>query len=168
MPVTIKVRPLVKSDKRVIMAIIRATSEFDEMDKAVAEELIDAYLESSTGSGYHILVAEAGSQVSGYTCYGPTPLTKDVWDIYWVAVDRGKHGKGIGTALLKAVETAIRKARGRMVLIETESHPSYEKTRQFYAARGYKVVCEIPDFYKVGHGKITYQKLLKQTKKDKK
>lgn len=156
----IKIRPLTSPDKPAIMDIVSTTPEFDEMDRVVAEELVDAYLADGTESGYHILVAEADARVSGYVCYGPTPLTEGAWDVYWIAVAREKHGKGIGTALLTAAESNIKKAKGRMILIETESHTSYEKTQQFYFKRGYTVVCNIPDFYKVGHGKLVYQKLL--------
>lgn len=156
----IKIRPLTSPDKPAIMDIVSTTPEFDEMDRVVAEELVDAYLADGTESGYHILVAEADARVSGYVCYGPTPLTENTWDVYWIAVAREKHGKGIGTALLTAAESNIKKAKGRMILIETESHTSYEKTQQFYFKRGYTVVCNIPDFYKVGHGKLVYQKLL--------
>jgi len=158
--VAIKIRPLTSLDKPAIIDIVSTTPEFDEMDRVVAEELVDAYLADGTESGYHILVAEADARVSGYVCYGPTPLTEDTWDVYWIAVAREKHGKGIGTALLTAAESNIKKAKGRMILIETESHTSYEKTQQFYFKRGYTVVCNIPDFYKVGHGKLVYQKLL--------
>jgi len=158
--VAIKIRPPTRRDKSAIMDIVRTTLEFDEMDKVVAEELVEAYLADGTESGYHILVAEADARVSGYVCYGPTPLTENTWDVYWLTVAREKHGKGIGTALLTAAESNIKKAKGRMILIETESHTSYEKTQQFYLKRGYTVVCNIPDFYKVGHGKLAYQKLL--------
>lgn len=157
----VKIRPMARRDKPAIMAILKATPEFNETDKAVAKELIDAYLEDSTESGYHILVAETIGKISGYICYGPTPLTKGTWDVYWIAVAKEKHGAGIGTALLTAAEANIKKGKGRMVIIETESHPSYEKTRQFYFRRGYDAVGDIPDFYKVGHGKLVFQKLLK-------
>ncbi len=156
----IKIRPLTSPDKPAIMDIVSTTPEFDEMDRVVAEELVDAYLADGTESGYHILVAEADARVSGYVCYGLTPLTESAWDVYWIAVAREKHSKGIGTALLTAAESNIKKAKGRMILIETESHTSYEKTQQFYLKRGYNVVCNIPDFYKGGHGKLVYQKLL--------
>jgi len=157
----IKIRLATIRDKLAIMNIIRATPEFDEMDRVVAEELIDAYLSGGVESGYHVLLAEAEAKVSGYVCFGPTPLTEGTWDIYWIAVTREKHGQGIGTALVNETEATIKKAKGRMILIETESHQSYESTRQFYNKRGYSVVCEIPDFYRVGHGKLVYRKLLR-------
>jgi ribosomal protein S18 acetylase RimI-like enzyme len=128
---------------------------------AVAEELIDSYLNDPSGSGYHILVAEVDSAVAGYVCYGPTPLTEGTWDIYWVAVAQDKQGKGIGSALMKATENEIIRDKGRLCIIETSSTPAYEKTRNFYVNRGYEIICRIPDFYMPGDDKVILQKRLR-------
>ena len=130
------------------------------MEVVVAEELIDSYLADAYRSGYHILVSEVDSVVVGYICYGPTPLTEGTWDIYWMAVAPQMQGKGIGTALIESAEKNIKKAQGRLALIETSSKPEYERTRRFYRAQGYKVVCRIPDFYAPGDDKLTLQKRL--------
>ncbi len=127
----------------------------------VAEELIDSYLDDPSGSGYHVLVAEADSTVEGYICYGPTPLTEGTWDIYWIAVSRQKQDQGIGSALMKCAEEDMLKAEGRLVIIETSSTPLYEKTRRFHLGEGYEVVCRIPDFYAPGDDKLIMQKRLR-------
>ncbi len=127
----------------------------------VAEELIDSYLEDSVGSGYHILVAEVDSAVTGYICYGPTPLTEGTWDIYWMAVAPEKQGQGIGSALMKSAEKEIVRDKGRLAIIETSSTPGYEKTRRFHISHGYKIVARIPDFYAPGDDKLILQKRLK-------
>jgi ribosomal protein S18 acetylase RimI-like enzyme len=126
----------------------------------VAEELIDSYLESPSDSGYYILVADVNSTVAGYICYGPTPLTEGTWDIYWVAVAPENQERGIGTALIESAEKEIRKANGRLVIIETSSIPAYEKTRRFHVGRGYQIVARIPDFYAPGDDKLILQKRL--------
>jgi GNAT superfamily N-acetyltransferase len=128
---------------------------------AVAEELIDSYLDDPAGSGYHILVAETGSTVEGYICYGPTPLTDGTWDIYWMAVAREKQGQGIGSALLKSAEKEITKDQGRLSIIETSSTPTYEKTRNFHLSRGYDIAARIPDFYAPGDHKLILLKRLR-------
>jgi len=128
---------------------------------AVAEELIDSYLEDPSSSGYHILVAEVDSTVTGYICYGPTPLTEGTWDIYWIAVAREKQGQGIGSALMKSAEKEIGRAKGRLAIIETSSTPAYEKTRNFHLSQGYEVICRIPDFYVPGDDKLILQKRLR-------
>lgn len=127
----------------------------------VAEEVIDSYLHDPRGSGYHTLVAESDSTIAGYICYGPTPLTEGTWDIYWMAVVPEKQGQGIGSALMTFAEDQIKKARGRLAIIETSSKPEYEKTRRFHLSHGYEVVCRIPDFYAPGDDKLILQKRLR-------
>jgi predicted N-acetyltransferase YhbS len=148
-------------DKPLITKILRATPEFKPFEVAVAEELIDCYLDDPSGSGYHVLVAEVDSIVTGYICYGPTPLTKGTWDIYWMAVAQERQGQGIGSALTKAAEKEITRAKGRLAIIETSSTPAYEKTRHFHLRQGYKVICRIPDFYAPGDDKLILQKRLR-------
>jgi len=128
---------------------------------AVAEELIDSYLDDPSGSGYHILVAEVDSTVEGYICYGPTPLTEGTWDIYWVAVSREKQSQGIGSALMRSAAEEILKAEGRLSIIETSSTPAYEKTRNFHLSHGYEIIARIPDFYAPGDDKLILQKRLR-------
>jgi GNAT superfamily N-acetyltransferase len=148
-------------DRPRITKILRDTPEFKPSEVAVAEELIDCYLDDPSGSGYHILVAEVDSTVEGYICYGPTPLTEGTWDIYWVAVSREKQGQGIGSALMRSAEKEILKAEGRLSIIETSSTPAYEKTRNFHLSHGYEIIARVPDFYVPGDDKLILQKRLR-------
>jgi ribosomal protein S18 acetylase RimI-like enzyme len=149
------------SDKPAVMHILRNTPEFLPFEVVVAEELIDAYLESPGGTGYHILVAETDGQVRGYVCYGPTPLTIGTWDIYWIAVDRAKRGTGVGSDLIKEMENRIKADEGRLAVVETSSKPDYNNTRQFFASRSYTEITRMPDFYNVGDDKVILVKRLR-------
>jgi ribosomal protein S18 acetylase RimI-like enzyme len=142
------------------MRILQDTPEFKPAEVAVAEEVIDSYLEDPANSGYCTLVAEDSSGIAGYICYGPTPMTDGTWDLYWEAVAREKQGQGIGSALMKAAEREIREANGRLALIETSSTPTYERTRLFHFSLGYEIVARIPDFYSPGDDKVILQKRL--------
>ena len=55
-------------------------------------------------------------------------------------------------------ENKIRKAQGRLIVIETSSKPEYEKTRRFHLSYGYEVISHIPDFYAPGDDKLILQK----------
>jgi ribosomal protein S18 acetylase RimI-like enzyme len=147
-------------DKPALMRILRHTPEFKTYEVEVAEEVIDGYLQDPEGTGYHALVAVDGSLIAGYICYGQTPCTVGTWDIYWVAVAGEKRGRGIGGALTKEAEDAIRKANGRLILIETSDSPVYENTRRFYLGHGYELVARIPDFYAPGDDLLIMQKRL--------
>ena len=157
---TANIRPMTRRDKPAIMRILAATPEFKPSEVVVAEEVIDSYLQSPSQSGYHILVAEVGKSVVGYICYGPAPLTEGTWDIYWVAVSREEQSRGVGSPLMTFAEDEIKKARGRLAIIETSSQPEYEKTRRFHHRHGYEVVGRIPDFYAPGDDKLILQKRL--------
>ena len=155
------IRLMLKQDKPAVMRILRNTPEFKPVEVAVAEELIDAYLDSPSASGYSILIAESGAALAGYICYGPTPLTESTWDIYWMATARERRGQGVGSALMKAAEYQIMQAKGGMAIIETSTIPSYENTRRFHLGQGYVIIASIPDFYAPNDGKLIMQKLFK-------
>jgi len=157
----IDIRPMTHEDKPHITKILRGTPEFKPFEVVVAEEIIDCYLDDPFGSGYQILVAEVDSTVTGYICYGSTPLTEGTWDLYWEAVAREKQGRGIGSALTESAEKEIVRAKGRLSIIETSSTPAYEKTRHFHISHGYEIVARIPDFYAPGDDKLILQKRLR-------
>jgi ribosomal protein S18 acetylase RimI-like enzyme len=151
---------MTRGDKPALLRMLKNTPEFKPFEVTVAEELIDSYLVDAENSDYFIQIAEDNGEVAGYICYGETPCTVGTWDIYWIAVDRSRRGKGLGKALSEAAETAIKQAHGRLIFIETSSTPLYENSRQFYLARGYEVVARIPDFYMPGDDKLILQKKL--------
>jgi len=159
--VGISIRAMTQEDKPRITQILRSTPEFKPSEVVVAEEVIDSYLRDPLGSGYQILVAEADSTVTGYICYGPTPLTAGTWDLYWEAVAQDKRGQGIGSILTEAAEKEIMRAKGRLAIVETSSTPAYENTRRFHIGHGYEIVARIPDFYAPGDDKFILRKRLK-------
>ena len=150
-----------REDRQTVLDIIQATKMFTPDEVVVARELIDTYLDQPQQRDYWLVVAEdKGGRVVGYLSYGPTPLTEGTYDLYWMAVASGQQGRGYGRELVDWLEKAVRKAAGRMILIETSSQPKYEKTRRFYSGLDYKEVSRIPDFYRKGDDRITYVKYL--------
>lgn len=155
-----RIRPLAPRDKPAIVNILKASPEFELHEIDVAAEVIDDYIRDPVHSGYHISVAELDNTIEGYICYGPTPLTKGTWDIYWIAVSPVKKRKGIGKDLLAFAEHRIGTEQGRLILVETSSKPSYEGAHGFYATMGYELVSRISDFYSPKDDKLIFQKRL--------
>ena len=155
-----KIRSMTSQDRSTIGKILRSIPEFKPSEVVVAEEVIDSYLNDPLRSSYSILVAEVGSIVVGYICYGPTPLTEGTWDIYWMAVGPDQQGRGIGGSLLAFAEEEIKRNGGRLTFIETSSKPAYERIRRFHSSQGYELLCSIADFYAIGDDKLIYQKRL--------
>jgi ribosomal protein S18 acetylase RimI-like enzyme len=152
---------MTREDRRTVLDIIQTAEMFTPDEVAVARELIDIYLDQPQQRDYSLVVAENESgRVVGYMSYGPTPLAEGAYDLYWMAVASGEQGRGHGRELVDWLEKEIRKAAGRMILIETSSQPKYEKTRRFYTGLDYKEVSRIPDFYRKGDDRITYVKYL--------
>jgi ribosomal protein S18 acetylase RimI-like enzyme len=149
------------ADKPVVMDLIRATGFFRPDEVAVAEELIDVYLDRPDQKDYGIVVSlDEGGRVAGYMTYGPTPLTVGTYDLYWMAVDPRAQGRGHGRALVEWLEDHVQKAGGRLIIIETSSVPKYEPTRRFYLGLGYPEVARIPDFYQPGDDRVIYRKVI--------
>jgi ribosomal protein S18 acetylase RimI-like enzyme len=153
-------RGLRGADRDPIEGLLHATSMFTEDEILVALELVDVGLGRREGSGYLFLVAEDGDGVAGYACYGETPATEGTWDLYWIAVDPARQGRGIGRRLVEAVERDIAEHGGRLVVVETAGKDSYAPTRAFYERTGYPEHARIRDFYRPGDDKVIHVKKL--------
>jgi ribosomal protein S18 acetylase RimI-like enzyme len=99
--------------------------------------------------------------VAGYACYGPTPLTEGVFDLYWIAVHPEAQGHGIGRQLIGYVEKDILARGGRMLLIETSSREDYGATIGFYERTNYELAARIKNFYHPGDDKLIFLKEFK-------
>jgi GNAT superfamily N-acetyltransferase len=153
------IRPMEPRDKGPVLGHVRATGFFTPAEIAVAEELIDIYLEKPGQGDYHVVVVEnEGKEAVGYLTWGPTPLAEDAYDLYWMAVAPSEQGKGRGKALVLWLEDEVRRRAGRMIIIETSSQPKYHGTRQFYIDLDYQEVARVPDFYKAGDDRVIYAK----------
>jgi ribosomal protein S18 acetylase RimI-like enzyme len=66
-------------------------------------------------------------------------------EIYWLAVRKSSQGRGIGTQLMKFVESFAKKKGFRAVFVYTNK--KMLKTQKFYKKLGYKLVNEFPGYY---------------------
>lgn len=155
------IRPMAPADRPDVVALIKATGFFRPDEILVAEELIDITLDEPDQQDYGIVVVtdEKGG-VAGYMTYGPTPLTLGTYDLYWMAVAPKTQGRGYGRALVEWLEDYVRRAGGRLLVIETSSSEKYEPTRRFYLGLKYNEVARIPDFYGPGDDRVIYTKRL--------
>jgi ribosomal protein S18 acetylase RimI-like enzyme len=149
------------ADEAEVIGIARRIENFLPED---VECIIQLWGESLHGGvdpdRYHFLVYRDVGKIKSFACYGHRPLTRGVYDFYWLATDPETRGRGIGGKLMRRVEDEIRKLGGYIVLIETSDSPVYEKTRCFHERNGYVKVGEIADFYTPGDGLVMYQKRL--------
>jgi ribosomal protein S18 acetylase RimI-like enzyme len=154
------IRALRADDREAIVEIVRATGNFNEEEVAIAAELVDACLNNPNQTDYFTFVAtdEATGRVSGFLIVGPTPATTGTFDMYWIASHPDFYGRGISQALDRQAADFVRERSGYLLIAETSSQPSYERTRAFYAKQGYDVLSRIADYYKPGDDLIVYGK----------
>jgi ribosomal protein S18 acetylase RimI-like enzyme len=159
----VRIRPARREDRSRIEEVVVSSGKFTPVEIGVALELVDEALTRGEASGYIVAVLEEeGHQppLQGYVCYGHTPLTDGVYDLYWIVVDPASQGKGLGRRLLDFVEKDVVARGGRMLLIETSSQQTYDATIRFYQRSGYELAARIKNFYRIGDDKLVFSKEL--------
>lgn len=122
------------------------------------QELWEAYRQKGEASGYLFLVCKEEARVLGFLCFGPTPLTTGTFDLYWIAVDPGARGQGIGHALMERMEQEVALRAGRLILVETSGTLAYAEARRFYESCGYHYQAVVHDFYRPGDDLVIFGK----------
>ena len=154
------VRPLREADLRPLRQMLEGIVEFRPDEVACAAELAELAVRDPSGSGYHALAAERDGRLAGYLSYGPTPLAPGTFDLYWIASAAWARGQGAGSALLRAMEAALRSRGARLVRVETSSITEYAPTRTFYERMRYLPAGVIGDFYHPGDDLVILTKRL--------
>ena len=151
---TRSVREARRDDEAGLIALVRSVAEFTPDEVEVALELIESTLAET--DDYRVLVALEGDRVVGYACFGPTPMTKGTFDLYWIASSRNARGSGVGRALIDAVMQRLRACGGRLLRVETSSRDEYIATRRFYDRASFEHAATIPGFYDVDDDLLIY------------
>lgn len=153
------IRKVEPSDREALAGIVNQTENLTQEEKDCALELLDIYLNNLGQRDYSFLAAvDSSGAVAGYVCYGKTPLTDAVYDLYWIVVAPSQRGKGVGRRLLGHTEGVLKEEGARMIVAETSGTPPYEATNLFYLNNGYREEARINGFYKPGDDLIVYVK----------
>ena len=147
-----------QSDISAVRGLVAGTGFFRTDEMEVAAELVAERLAKGPASGYYFHFAEEDGELAGYVCFGPIPCTIGSFDLYWVAVDKRRQGRGLGLRLVEKCEESARNMGGRRVFIETSGTERYLPTRRFYRRAGYAQAASLKDFYDRGDDKIVYRK----------
>ena len=159
-----RLRHLSASDRGRIEEITRAVGLFREDEIPVALEVFDEAVRAGPrAEPYAALGADVEGRLAGWICWGPTPCTLGTYDLYWMAVDPGLQGAGIGTALLLEMEHRLA-GLARLIIVETAGRADYAGTRGFYEAKGYRPTARIPDFYGPGDDQVVFVKAVRSEK----
>lgn len=152
------IRPIVPKDTGAVAALCCSSGLFKPDELGAIEGMLDEYHSIKIHNGHSILAWDERGSLIGVVYFAPREFTDRVWELLMIAVDARRHREGIGSRMLLAVEEAVRTADCRLLLIETSSMSSFERTRLFYRKHGYSEVAHIPDYFTDGDGKASFTK----------
>jgi ribosomal protein S18 acetylase RimI-like enzyme len=150
-------------DADAIARVVQDAGVFTPEELHVVQEMLDSFFNPDARDDHTFVVSRNGdpNSIEGFACFGPTPMAKGIWDLYWICVDRAKQANGVGSRLLRNVESQVCSHGARAIYLETSSSPEYQPARDFYQRHGYECAARFPDFYAPGEDKIVYRKLLR-------
>jgi ribosomal protein S18 acetylase RimI-like enzyme len=154
------IRPTTPADTDALIAIAASTGVFKPMELVALGEVLADYHASSREHGHISVTLELHGKPAGFAYYAPAAMTDRTWYLYWIAVDKNVHAKGLGTRLLHHAEADIRATKGRVFFIETSSLPHYDLTRKFYLKHDYEQTAVLRDYYSDGDDMVVFRKLL--------
>src|SRR5262245_27228298 len=94
------IRPTEARDFPTLIEIARGTGVFKPVEITTLQEVLDNYLAKPRGDNFHAYSYERAGEVLGFEIHGPNTMTDRTWDLYWIAVVKAEHARGIGTELL--------------------------------------------------------------------
>jgi ribosomal protein S18 acetylase RimI-like enzyme len=154
------IRPVHGDDTPALLALAEGTGVFKPAEIQALREVLDDYHAANQSLGHRAVAAAADAGVLGFAYYAPAAMTDRTWYLYWIAVLKSAQARGLGGLLLRHAEEDIRRARGRVLFIETSSQPHYELTRRFYLKHGYERAALLADYYADGDGMVVFRKRL--------
>src|SRR5947209_2536753 len=152
------IRPATPAGTDALVAIAAGTGVFKPLELEALREVLDDYHAENRALGHVGVTLELHGKPAAFAYYAPAAMTDRTWYLYWIAVDKNVHAKGLGTRLLKKAEEDVKAANGRIFYIETSSLPHYELTRKFYLKHGYEVAGQLRDFYAAGDDMVVFCK----------
>jgi ribosomal protein S18 acetylase RimI-like enzyme len=152
------IRPTTAADTEALVAIAHGTGVFKPHELIALREVLADYFGTNHAHGHVAVTMERDGKPIGFAYYAPEDMTDRTWALWWIAVDKNVHAKGLGTRLLHKAEADVRAANGRVLFVETSGLPSYELTRRFYLKHGYEQEATLRDYYTDGDDMVIFRK----------
>lgn len=152
------IRPTHAEETDALVTMATATGAFKPIEIEALREVLDDYHATNIKNGHICRTYLDNGTPCGFAYYAPAAMTDRTWYLYWIVVASAHQGTGIGTRLLTAAESEVRRQLGRLFLIETSSLPLYAPARGFYVRNGFEQASLIADYYADGDDMVIYRK----------
>jgi ribosomal protein S18 acetylase RimI-like enzyme len=152
------IRPTVPEDTPILVELAERTGVFKPLEIVALREVLDDFHSDNEEGGHRCVTSEVDGEINGFAYFAPASMTIGSWYLYWIAVRKNTQAKGVGSELMRHVESEIRKAEGQRLFIETSSLPHYELTRKFYLKLGYTQDAALRDYYAAGDDMVVFRK----------
>jgi ribosomal protein S18 acetylase RimI-like enzyme len=141
------IRAIQPDDTSALLEMARGTDAFKPIELQALQEVLDDYYAQNAAAGHRAVALETDGKPVGFAYYAAAAMTDRTWSLWWIVVDCSLQARGIGGELLRHVESEVRAATGRQLVIETSSQTKYELTRRFYSKYGYSQIAAVKDYY---------------------
>lgn len=150
--------PLNQNLKNQFIELLNEISLFTNEEREVVLELLDIYLNQKGQKDYQFFVTTESEKLSAFICFGPTPMTNGMFDLYWIGTSDKFQRKGLARNLIDYFCNYLKNNNGRKIRIETSSKESYSGTLSFYRSLSFTQEAIIKDFYDLNDDLIIYTK----------
>lgn len=151
-----KIAPTTSADMPALKQILDETELFPS---EMLPDMVSGFLNNEEREDLCLTCQQNGEAV-GF-CYSvPEQLTEGTWNMLAMAVLPSKQGSGVGGALVKELESLLRKQGQRILIADTSGVDEFAETREFYRKNGYTEEARIRDYWAAGDDKIIFWKSL--------
>lgn len=151
-----KTRIVAKDDYEAMLELFKAITLFTDDERLVIKELLDTYLFNETQKDYLFYVSTSEKQLTAFICFGPTPMTSNTFDLYWVGTHPEYRRQGLAESLINVMKDYMKSQNAKIIRVETASQDLYSQTVAFYDRLGFQAEARLKDFYRDGDDLIIY------------
>ncbi len=149
------------TDTPALVRIAENAGVFSPREIQSIREMLAAFFDPTPDDDHIFFVYRDDSSraLRGLICFGPTPFTDRVYDLYWICVAPDQQRHGIGRALLRRMAEVLHTHAARAVYLETSDAARYQPAHALYESEGYHLAARLEDFYARGEAKLIYCKV---------
>lgn len=148
-------RELTRADLPAVAVVLDESGLFPS---ALLADIAAPFLDGSSSDLWLVICDR--EKLLGFIFCEPERLTDRTYNLLAIAVLPASQGRGVGKALVAALEHRLIGIGGRVLIVETSSLDEYEPTRRFYDGLGFVREARIRDFYADGEDKFVFWRKL--------